>query len=230
VRATKSRLPPSACYNAQQSWEEFDPVRALIAPLLVAPLLIGSLPAAAQNPSADQIINSLRPSGNLVTGGTRGIRLAPSGDTAAQPQTAPTPPAPQPRVAAGKPVAEPGAAATTAGPAVNLTVNFATDSAELTPEAIRTLDELGRALASKDLAGYRFRIEGHTDTVGSREYNRALSERRAQAVVDYVARTFGVDPGRLQAVGMGEDGLLVATPPQTPEPRNRRVQVINVGA
>jgi outer membrane protein OmpA-like peptidoglycan-associated protein len=113
---------------------------------------------------------------------------------------------------------------------VDLTVNFATDSAELTPEAIRTLDELGRALASKDLAGYRFRIEGHTDTVGRRDYNQALSERRAQAVVDYVAKKYGVDPGRLQAVGMGETGLLVQTPPQTPEPRNRRVQVINLGA
>ena len=48
--------------------------------------------------------------------------------------------------------------------------------------------------------------------------------------MDYVAKKFGVEPARLQAVGMGEDGLLVATPPQTPEPRNRRVQVINLGA
>jgi outer membrane protein OmpA-like peptidoglycan-associated protein len=49
-------------------------------------------------------------------------------------------------------------------------------------------------------------------------------------VVDYVAKKFGVDPRRLQAVGLGEDGLLIATPPQTPEPLNRRVQVINLGA
>ncbi len=61
-------------------------------------------------------------------------------------------------------------------------------------------------------------------------YNHALSERRAEAVVNYVAKKFGVDPSKLQAVGMGEDGLLVQTPPQTPEPRNRRVQVINLGA
>jgi outer membrane protein OmpA-like peptidoglycan-associated protein len=113
---------------------------------------------------------------------------------------------------------------------VNLTVNFASGSAELTPDAIRTLDALGSALASKDLAAYRFRIEGHTDTVGSRDYNRALSDRRAKAVVDYVAKKFGIDPSRLEAVGMGEDGLLVATPQQTPEPRNRRVQVVNLGA
>jgi len=199
-------------------------VRSLIAPIIVAPLVLGSLPVLAQgNPSADQIINSLKPSGNLIMGGTRGIRLAPpTGDAAAQPPA--QSPAQQPRVAASKPVAA------TRGPAVNLTVNFANGSADLAPDAVRTLDELGRALASKDLASYRFRIEGHTDTVGSRDYNRALSERRAEAVVDYVAKKYGVDPSRLQAVGMGEDGLLVPTPQQTPEPRNRRVQVINLGA
>ena len=207
-------------------------MRVLLVPLIAFPFMLGSAPGYAQgNPSADQIINSLRPSGNLVAGGTRGIRLAaPSGDTAAQP-VAPAPlPVQQPRIASSKPV--PVAAPATAAPAlaVNLTVNFANGSAELTPEAIRTLDELGRALASKDLAAYRFRIEGHTDTVGSREYNRALSERRAEAVVAYVEKTYGVDPSRLQAVGMGEDELLVQTPPQTPEPRNRRVHVINLGA
>ncbi len=203
-------------------------MRALIAPLIVVPMVVNVLPAAAQNPSADQIINSLRPSGNLVKGGTRGIRLAPSGDAASQPQAAPTSATPQPRVAGSNQAPVP-AAATTA-PAVNLTVNFANGSAELTPAAIRTLDELGRALSSKDLADYRFRIEGHTDTVGPHDFNRALSERRAEAVVAYVAKKYNVDASRLQAVGMGEDGLLVPTPPQTPEPRNRRVQVINLGA
>ncbi len=208
-------------------------VRSTIAAIIVAPLILGSLPAFGQgSPSADQIINSLKPSGNLVTGGTRGIRLAaPTTEGAAQQPTAPAPsPVQQPRVAASKPVTAPATRTSTAGPAVNLTVNFASGSAELTPEAIHTLDALGSALASKDLAAYRFRIEGHTDTVGSQDYNRALSERRAKAVVDYVAKKFGVDPSRLEAVGMGEDGLLVTTPPQTSEPRNRRVQVVNLGA
>jgi OOP family OmpA-OmpF porin len=207
-------------------------VRSPIAAIVVAPMILGNLPAFAQgSPSADQIINSLKPSGNLVTGGTRGIRLAaPTTEGATQQPTAPAPsPVQQPRVAASKPAAAPGTT-TASGPAVNLTVNFASGSAELTPEAIRTLDALGSALASKDLAAYRFRIEGHTDTVGSRDYNHALSERRARAVVDYVATKFGVDPSRLEAVGMGEDGLMVATPQQTPEPRNRRVQVVNLGA
>ncbi len=216
-------------------------MRRFIAPLFVAPLLFSAAPAFAQsNPSADQIIKSLKPSGNLIGGGTRGIRLAapPPGASPATPAAASAPMAshatpaaatPQPRIAAAKPIAPPQQTSP-AGPSVNLTVNFATGSADLTPDAIATLNELGRALSSSDLANYRFRIEGHTDTVGSRDYNQMLSEQRAEAVVRYLASKFGVQPARLQPVGMGEEGLLVQTPPQTPEPRNRRVQVINLGA
>jgi OOP family OmpA-OmpF porin len=95
---------------------------------------------------------------------------------------------------------------------------------------VHVLDNLGRALSNQALIGYRFRIEGHTDTVGSPEYNNALSDLRAAAVVDYLANNFHVDRGRVEAIGMGKDGLLIPTPDQTPEPRNRRVQVVNVGS
>jgi len=92
------------------------------------------------------------------------------------------------------------------------------------------LDNLGKALSDPTLVDYRFRIEGHTDTVGTRPYNKALSDRRAATVVDYLVNNFRVDRGRVQAVGMGEDDLLIPTPDQTPEPRNRRVLVVNIGA
>jgi OmpA-OmpF porin, OOP family len=49
-------------------------------------------------------------------------------------------------------------------------------------------------------------------------------------VVEYLATNFHVDRSRVQGIGMGEDGLLVPTPDQTPEPRNRRVQVVNLGS
>jgi OmpA-OmpF porin, OOP family len=222
-------------------------VRSFIAPLIVAPLIAASFVCAPtavfaqSNPSSEQIINSLKPKGNLTGGGTRGIRLAaPTSDGTAPAQVSSEPvsasagsaAAPRPRVASARPVTHAVATepAVVSGPSVNLTVNFPNGSADLTPEAMATLDALGRALASSDLAGYKFRIEGHTDTVGSKDYNRALSERRAEAVVTYIVTKYGVPASRLQAVGMGEDGLLVATPEQTPEPRNRRVQVINMGA
>lgn len=203
--------------------------------LLASSLTIG-IAAGAQaqgNPSADQIINSLRPSGGML-GGTRGIRpVAPStpppASEAAPVSTGPArvtrPAMPRAAVAASS-----GTPAPDAVPSVNLSVQFPTNSAELTPAAVTTLTALGQALSSNTLGMYRFRIEGHTDTVGAPEANKTLSERRAQAVVTFLASRFHIDPVRLDAVGMGEDGLLVQTPPNTAESRNRRVQVINLGS
>ena len=204
-------------------------MRGLIASLILASLVFATVPAFAQsNPSADQIINSLKPTGNLTGGGTRGIRLAPPSGEAASPQQVVPAAAGTTHVAATRPMAAPPAQA--AGPSVNLTVDFPNGSAELTPQAMATLDQLGKALSSSELASYRFRVEGHTDTVGSQPYNQSLSQQRADAVVNYIESKYGVPASRLEAVGMGEKGLLVQTPPQTPEPRNRRVEVINLGA
>jgi outer membrane protein OmpA-like peptidoglycan-associated protein len=198
----------------------------------VALLLALPVPGAhAQSgPSADQIINQLRPKAGDLGGPTRGIRMlpqsgAPAADTGAA-APAPHAAAPSTHVAAARPTATDA----TAAPSVNLTVQFANGSAELTPQAMSALDNLGRALSSAALSSYRFRIEGHTDTVGSPEMNRSLSERRAAAVAEYLTRKYGVQSARLEPVGMGEDHLLVPTPAQTPEPRNRRVQVVNIGA
>jgi outer membrane protein OmpA-like peptidoglycan-associated protein len=179
--------------------------------------------AAQSNPNSQQIIDALRPSGDLLGGPTRGIR--PVNPPATAPQAQPA--AASPAAAAPRPAAP---AATQAAPSVNLTVNFATGSAELTPQAMRTLDELGRALSSPDLSGFRFRVEGHTDTVGATELNQSLSERRAAAVVEYLTSRFAIPAARLQAIGMGETQPLVRTRDQVPEPRNRRVQVVNLGA
>lgn len=169
----------------------------------------GPRPGSAIAPSTEDIIKSLTPTGNEET--TRGIRLVRPGEQ----QT-------------GTPRAVTRAAAE--APSVNLMVLFATDSAELTPEAVQTLDRLGQALSSQQLSAFRFRVEGHTDTVGSAAYNRSLSQRRAEAVVSYLEQKFGIPAARLQAVGLGEQGLLVPTGAQVAEPRNRRVQVINLGS
>ena len=204
---------------------------------------------AQGTPSADQIINSLRPAAPIMErpaapiverpaapmiGGTRGIRpVNPGGlgdagvaSVSAAPGTATEPsrllPSP-PSGGAAPAVARPP-------PSIDLSVQFTTNSAQLTPPAIKTLSELGRALSSDALAQYRFRIEGHTDTVGDADLNRALSGRRAQAVVEFLSTRYKIAPSRLEAAGMGEDGLLVQTPRNTPEPRNRRVQVINIGS
>jgi outer membrane protein OmpA-like peptidoglycan-associated protein len=224
-------------------------MRAAIVCLITAPLALAALPALAQgNPSSDQIIQSLKPSGNLLSGGTRGIRMANPNATEATPQASGSPSsgspssgsqssgtqaAPQastPRPAPSTRTASTAPAAATEAPSVSLSVQFATGSADLTPQARDTLDQLGKALSSSDLAQYRFRIEGHTDTVGSADYNKALSQQRADAVAGYLESKFGVKSDRLQAVGMGEQGLVVPTPPNTPNDKNRRVAVVNLGA
>jgi outer membrane protein OmpA-like peptidoglycan-associated protein len=174
---------------------------------LAAAAALQPLAASAQSsPSVDSIIRDLKPTATEATGPTRGIRpAAPAAETA-----------------------EPHAAA--AAPSVKLMVDFRTGSAELTPAAEHTLDELGHALTSTSLAKYRFRIEGHTDTVGTPALNKALSTRRAEAVTAYLEKNFQIDAARLDAQGLGSDELPVPTPDQTPEPRNRVVKVVNIGS
>jgi outer membrane protein OmpA-like peptidoglycan-associated protein len=185
---------------------------------------------AQNNPSSESIIQSLKPTGGSTTRGIHpvGPEAGPGpisgGGTAV---VRPVPPHPR---AGMRPAAPPVVAGGNEAPSVNLTVQFRTGSADLSPSATHTLDELGRALSSPTLAGYHFRIEGHTDTVGSPEKNKMLSQERAEKVVEYLATKYGVDKSRLEAVGMGEEGLLVPTPAGTAEPRNRRVTVVNVGA
>jgi OmpA-OmpF porin, OOP family len=176
---------------------------------------------AQANPSSDQILKSLTPTSTMGT--TRGIRIAPGG-------SAPGGSAAGGSVAGGSASAGHAQPAAAKAPAVSMTVQFATGSAELTPQAVQTLTSLGQALSNPTLANYRFRIEGHTDTVGSPAANQQLSQRRAEAVVDYLATNFHIDRSRVQAIGMGQDGLMIQTPPQTPEARNRRVQVVNIGS
>jgi OmpA-OmpF porin, OOP family len=106
-------------------------------------------------------------------------------------------------------------------------IQFAIGSSELTPLARTQLDELGAALASPELRGFRFELVGHTDAKGSREYNQTLSERRASAAREYLVLN-GIEPGRLVAIGHGMDFPSRAHDPYAAE--NRRVEIRNLGA
>ncbi|MBU6448972.1 MAG: OmpA family protein [Rhodospirillales bacterium] len=179
-------------------------------------------PALAQsNPNAEQLINQLKPSGAL-SATTRGIKPITPGETPAPAMQA-SPAAMPAMTAPAAPQAMPTA------PSANLIVNFASGSADLTPSAKATLDQLGQALTSQQLTAFNFKIVGHTDTTGTADANQALSEQRADAVKSYLQSKFGVAGSRLQASGVGEADLAVQTPPNTPERRNRRVEIINIG-
>jgi outer membrane protein OmpA-like peptidoglycan-associated protein len=110
----------------------------------------------------------------------------------------------------------------------DLRVTFPFDSAEITPEARQTLDTLGAALLDGRLSADRFEIAGHTDGVGAEQYNAALSERRAQAVVNYLSENFGLPRERL--VGRGYGKAYLADPEDPRNPINRRVEILNLGS
>jgi outer membrane protein OmpA-like peptidoglycan-associated protein len=107
--------------------------------------------------------------------------------------------------------------------AVNLWVNFAFNSADLTTDARITLDELAKALRGTRLASKRFILAGHTDAVGTSEYNQALSERRANSVRTYLIEQGQVSSDRLSTEGWGFSRPLNSQDPKAAE--NRRVEV-----
>jgi outer membrane protein OmpA-like peptidoglycan-associated protein len=193
----------------------------------------GIKPLADSTPPSGQIINSLTPTGSVSTT-DRGIKpLAPTGTVSDTDRGIKALPPSGMQMAASSAAPAAGAmplsSSDVAAPNANLAVDFQSGSANLTPQAMATLDQLGKALTSPQLSAYNFKIAGHTDTVGDASTNQSLSEQRAQAVKSYLETKFGVSDTRLQAVGLGENDLLIPTPPQTPEQRNRRVQIINLG-
>jgi outer membrane protein OmpA-like peptidoglycan-associated protein len=111
--------------------------------------------------------------------------------------------------------------------AVALDVRFATGSAELTDAARDTVERIGKALNSQQLSGYRFMIEGHTDSTGHPDRNLMLSQKRAEAVKSYLVSTAGVPADRLQTDGKGSSDPL--DPDHPASGVNRRVQIVNLG-
>ena len=71
----------------------------------------------------------------------------------------------------------------------------------------------------------RVRVEGHTDAIGSAEYNRDLSRRRAEAVRDMLVKA-GVAAERLEVVAQGEDQPLATNDTADGRRINRRVQLV----
>jgi peptidoglycan-associated lipoprotein len=98
------------------------------------------------------------------------------------------------------------------------TINFAFNSAELTPEAKEVLRRQAHWI--RQFPEVRFRVFGHTDLVGSAGYNQRLGLRRANAAVAFLVQN-GISKSRLEAVvSFGKTQPLIQT--QGPEVRNRR--------
>jgi len=99
---------------------------------------------------------------------------------------------------------------------------FKHDSVDLTRNSRALLDNVLRAIRNR--APVDVSVVGHTDTVGMKRYNYALSLKRARAVASILLGE-GVDPSVLDITSHGENNPLVPTGDQVREPRNRRVEI-----
>jgi peptidoglycan-associated lipoprotein len=107
-------------------------------------------------------------------------------------------------------------------------VFFNSDSSELTPVSISTLDKQAQWLRS--YGQYSFIVEGHADERGTREYNIALGARRAQAVHDYLVSR-GIPAHRMKTISYGKERPVAVCDDISCWSQNRRsVTVLNAGS
>jgi outer membrane protein OmpA-like peptidoglycan-associated protein len=187
--------------------------------LAIAFLAGGSLTAAAESLTADQIKDGLRVSKTRslsssarpsmdpkdlavikrVTGQTRSLSAADRQEVA--------------EIASKR-------------PKINLEINFEYNSATLAAQAEPQLNSLGQALTSSELTGAIIMLGGHTDAKGSDDYNQALSERRAEAVKQFLVAKYRIPATNLVTAGYGEKTLKNTADPYAAE--NRRVEIVNM--
>lgn len=99
---------------------------------------------------------------------------------------------------------------------------FETGGTQLTAESLALLPGIVENAAKR--ATVDMSVIGHSDTVGNTDLNEALSLKRAQAVAELL-QSKGLKVDALALEWHGKRNLLVPTPDETPEPRNRRVEV-----
>jgi outer membrane protein OmpA-like peptidoglycan-associated protein len=104
-------------------------------------------------------------------------------------------------------------------------IQFAFGSATFTDGTPPVLDSIVSIILKYPDAS--FSVEGHTDSVGTKEYNQNLSERRANAVVDYLSSK-EVSADRLNGVGFGENNPIDTNVNASGRSNNRRVEILFV--
>jgi len=108
-------------------------------------------------------------------------------------------------------------------PVANVTVNFGFDKAVLTKDDRDQLDSFAGQLGMAK--SYILEVTGGTDSIGSSQYNYDLSQRRADAVVQYLASKYGVAPHRFYLIGIGKDKEVAPNTTAEGRKQNRRVEV-----
>jgi len=108
-------------------------------------------------------------------------------------------------------------------PVVETAVHFGFNKDNLTKDAREAIDQLAESVASTK--GYIITVEGAADSVGSAEYNYDLSERRANAVIQYLAAEKSVPAYKIYLIGLGKDKPVESNKTSGGRAKNRRVDI-----
>ncbi len=108
-------------------------------------------------------------------------------------------------------------------PVVETAVHFGFNKDNLTKEAREAIDQLAASVATTK--GYIITVEGATDSVGSAEYNYDLSQRRADAVIQYLAAEKGIPAYKIYLIGLGKVKPVESNKTADGRAKNRRVDI-----
>jgi outer membrane protein OmpA-like peptidoglycan-associated protein len=116
-------------------------------------------------------------------------------------------------------------------PVADASVHFGFNKDNLTKQAREAIDQLAESVASTK--GYIITVEGATDSVGSADYNYDLSQRRADAVIQYLASEKNIPAYKIYLIGLGKDKPVESNKTADGRAKNRRVDIhlmTNTGA
>jgi outer membrane protein OmpA-like peptidoglycan-associated protein len=108
-------------------------------------------------------------------------------------------------------------------PVVETAVHFGFNRDNLTKDAKDTIDQLAASVATTK--GYIITVEGATDSVGSADYNYDLSQRRANAVIQYLAAEKSIPAYKIYLIGLGKDKPIDSNKTRDGRAKNRRVDI-----
>ncbi len=187
-------------------------LRSSLAGLLGMALLLPLAARAEKEPSVEDMINALAPKSSAATDSARGETVP---DAEGKPR-------PRGLTRSSKPSAPPP----TREGRLQLQVQFDYASSAISPASRALLERLSEAMKAPALGELRYRIEGHTDITGQPDRNQRLSERRADAVADFLKSASGVGRERMNPIGLGSASP--ANPNDLKAAENRRVVIVSV--
>jgi peptidoglycan-associated lipoprotein len=158
-----------------------------------------------------------------TAGATGGSAKAKAPAVAVAPSATASAPAPRSLAAAGvRPAATPAASSAPGEPVRHVDLYFDVNKARLRADAVTVLQEQTAAVAAG--GSWAVLVQGYADQVGAAEYNRALAQRRAEAVKQFLVE-LGVPATSIKVVTIGQEGALCDDPGAECRKLNRRVHV-----